>query len=263
MRYLRIFLLNAQYVFSHPSKSFVWLLIAMVVPLINLSFWLGALSAGKVVGVTLPFIVSYYLLLTVATSFIESHVERDIAYEDIQFGQLSAYLLKPFSYFWTNFYEDLPYRILLLTYGTMVLGILFLFFGKFLNFTSNPALLLGATVITMLAYFLSFISKTNLGMIAFWTTDIGGFLGLYSMVNLTFGGNIMPISLFPDWLARFTYLLPFPYMIYFPVIAFQGRLAVQEIYMVIFTQVLWIAILTVVYKLLWSRGIRKFSAVGQ
>lgn len=265
MRYIRIILLQFQYVFEHPSHSFVYFLISIVNPLVMIVFWIGALktSGNSLSGLQLSSITSYYFLLSLGSAFLMAHVENDVAKEDIKEGGLVTYLLKPFSYYWISFFEEIPYRVLQGLFGVLLGVVLILFFGNFFTFSDTVLIILLSILITILAYMISFTFKMIVGIIAFWLTDVGGFLQLIDAIIFVFAGFILPIHLFPEILRDITYVLPFPYMIYFPIVAFQGTLSIQELFRVIGVQCLWLGIFYVVYKVLWNKGIQKFTGVGQ
>ena len=100
-------------------------------------------------------------------------------------------------------------------------------------------------------------------MIAFWIQDIGGLYQLVEIVMLIFAGFLLPIELFPSAIAQISFMMPFSYMIYFPVVAFQGKLPVMELLHVIEVQSFWLVIFTAIYMVMWRNGIRKFTAFGQ
>jgi ABC-2 type transport system permease protein len=82
------------------------------------------------------------------------------------------------------------------------------------------------------------------------------------MLFLLFGGGVAPLELLPEPLQTIAYMLPFRLMMSFPIEILMGRLTVNEILIGLGSVVVWIAILFGVYKFLWARGIRQFSAFG-
>ena len=188
MRYVRIFLLHFQDLLVNRARSFVWFLLAFLNPLLIFLFWYGAFKGQNTLPAnwSLSEIASYYFLLIIATSLLTAHIEEDVAREDIQEGQLSKYLVKPFSYYWLKFYTELPHRLFQGFLGLVVFSFFLLFFGKFLNFTTDPNSLFLGLVILCLAFFLSFTFKMIVGIIAFWLIDIGGFFQLVDLIMLIF-----------------------------------------------------------------------------
>ena len=265
MRYTRIFFLHMQSIFEHRSRSLVWFLISLANPLLLLLFWKGTTSGANTIFGNWSFsaISSYYFLLIIASAFLTSHIEEDIAKFDIQLGVLSKYLLRPFSYLWMKFFEEIPYRILQGFYGVIVC-ILFLFlFGNLFVFTNDSFVVFQSLIIIVFAYFLSFIFKMIIGLLAFWLIETGGFYQLVEMILLIFAGYLMPLSLLPAQLMHIAYALPFSYMIYFPIVALEGKLTYGELVHVIGMQALWLLGFIVMYKIILNMGLRKFTALGQ
>lgn len=265
MRYVRIFLLHFQEAFDNKGRSFVWFL----VPLVNIStlllFWIGAFAekGNFIKDWSISSVSSYYFLLLIASSFLDVHIEESVAREDIQQGGLSKYLIKPFSYFWFKFFEEIPWRMIQGFFGLVIFINAFLFLGNFINLNNSIEGFFLSLIIMIFALFISFIFKMIVGISALWITDYSGLEQLVGITMLIFAGFIIPLEFFPSWLKTISYFLPFSYMIYFPVVAFTGKLAVVELFRVITVQVVWIIVLFLAYRLLWKKGIRKFTAFGQ
>ena len=62
-----------------------------------------------------------------------------------------------------------------------------------------------------------------MNLIAFWTLDIRGFIGLYLVVVAPFSGLYVPVHLFPDWLRTIAYATPFPSLLQLPIDVLSGR----------------------------------------
>lgn len=265
MKYAKIILLHFENLLEHRSRSFVWFLVSAIGCLIYVLFWLAATQGKKeIIPSWSSFkIISYYLFLLIASVFLTSHIEEDVAKEDIREGLLTKYLLKPFSYYWIKFFEELPYRVLQGFYGVIVLLILYLFFGKIFVLTNDFLIIILSIIIMIFAYFLFFTYKIIIGLIAFWLIDIGGFLQLQEMFILVFAGYVIPLEFLPKWLENIANILPFSYMIYYPIISFEGKLVHSQLIWIILFQAIWLFILILIYNFLWKKGLQKYSAVGQ
>lgn len=265
MRYYRIFLLKFQDVFIHRSRSFVWFIIALLQPVLFLLFWIGKLkgAGGSFAGWELPAITSYYFLIVVLAPFLMSHVEDDVAHDDIAQGNLVNYLTKPFSYFWYMFLRELPYRVLQGACGAVIFVVLLLFFHNFFIIATSPIQLFLSIFVIILAHMLAYMYKLIIGLLAFWFTDIGGLFQLSEALIFIFAGYILPLPLLPGAMANIAQFLPFAYMIYYPVVALQGGLSLPEVGGVILAQSCWIIILMLIYQFVWSQGIKKFTGVGR
>lgn len=264
MKYVRIFFLHFQDAIDARSRMVVWFLISLINPMVYLLFWRGAYTTlGQSSEWQMSSFASYYFLLVIASSFLLVHIEEYIAYFDIERGYLANSLLKPVSYFWYNFFHELPYRIIQGSFG--ILAFLFFFFAYpgLIQLHQNIETLLLSIVLILGAYVLSFLFKIILGISALFTTDFTGLSELLGVLILIFGGFIIPLDLFPQQFTQIIFFLPFPYMFYYPVIAIAGRLEVPGLVRVISIQGLWIIGFTLFYKFVWNKGIKLFTAVGR
>jgi ABC-2 type transport system permease protein len=266
MRYVKIFLIGCQDVLVNRGVSFVWFIISLLNPLILLFYWMGSLKGQHIgpSGWEYSSVVSYYLLLIVASAMLESHIEDTVARIDIQEGGLTKYLLKPFPYVTLRFLNDLPWRYIQGFFGIVILLVLrFGFKLDILRIAENPFILALALCVSVFGFVISFLFKMLLGMTAFWTTDYRGISEMTGVLMLLLGGFVVPLTFFPHWLLVIANSFPFAYVIYYPIVAFQGQLPMGEILRVLGIQALWIIMLYVLYKIMWRNGVRKYTALGQ
>lgn len=259
MRYLRILSLHMQQIFQERARSFIWFISALLQPLILIGLWTAAFKTqGSSSSWNLITAREYYLILIIVATLMP-WTEETVSKEDILARKLTQYLLKPFSYYWYKFYEEIPYRILQCFYAIIISIFLMIILG--LSVVKNINLL--SLTIIILGFFVAFNYKVIIGLLAFWFTEVVGILNLTATILLTFAGYIMPIPLLPKYLLPFVWFTPFPYMIYYPVISLQGKLTQYELLRVISLQLIWIFILYVLYRFMWKKGVQLFTSFGQ
>jgi ABC-2 type transport system permease protein len=83
-------------------------------------------------------------------------------------------------------------------------------------------------------------------------------MGLFGV----FSGYLVPLDLFPPWLAGLARFLPFRYMLAFPVEMMTGLLSRQRVLEELLIQWGFVAGLLLLVRLAWGRGLRRFSSVG-
>jgi len=71
-----------------------------------------------------------------------------------------------------------------------------------------------------------------------------------------------PLSLLPEWLQTLAAILPFRWMLAFPTELLLGRLTPTEVIWGAVTQVMWLGLSWGILAVVWSRGVRRYSAVG-
>ena len=114
----------------------------------------------------------------------------------------------------------------------------------------------------LLGVSLSFLLRFGMNLIAFWTIDIRGFIGLYFVVVAPFSGLYVPVHLFPDWLKTIAYATPFPSLLQFPIDVLSGRVLGADALLVVAMQVGWFVLLLVATRWLMSRAARKLVVQG-
>jgi ABC-2 type transport system permease protein len=210
-------------------------------------------------GWTLSSATGYYLLLILAPALLMAHPEIPVLRDDIERGELAGRLLKPLSYYWQRFFHEIPYRLFQGGCGVIIYIVLTFYLGNFIeiNFTLPKIGLIAILVI--LAYFIAFTFKMIVAIVAFWTTDIRGLHELIEVLIVIFGGFIVPINLLPSLLEKIANILPFSYIIYYPIIAIQGSLSLDSLLKIIGIQLIWLVTLIILFKLTWKKAIRAFT----
>jgi len=265
MRYFRIFFLHFQQAFALRSRSMVWFLISLFNPVLFYIFWAGAYhEKGNIfTSWNLSNVAVYYILLVIAGSLLIVHIEEDVAHWDIQEGGLSRYILKPFPYIWLKFFEELPWRLIQGAFGIITFVVFRILLGDFLSVSLPLSIVILAVCIWIFAYLLSFFYKMILGISALWITDYSGLQQISEVVIVIFAGLLMPLEFLPDTVRQIATALPFSYIIYYPLVALQGKLNIVDMLRVIGIQSLWIIGLHFLFQLLWKKGVKLFTGIGQ
>jgi ABC-2 type transport system permease protein len=92
--------------------------------------------------------------------------------------------------------------------------------------------------------------------------EIQSFIILSLAIETILGGQMFPLDLLPDWIFRISQWLPYYYQMYFPTAIFTGRLDQSEALSGLAIQAFWVVALLGLAQLLWTRGLRRHTAVG-
>ncbi len=262
-KYRHVFLVGLQgnlvYRWNFAIRGFFSLFHLVVVFIL----W-GAAFAGKstIGGFDLAQTMTYFVVLLMMQFFIGAFNEDYQISEEIRNGLINQFLLKPINYF--------LYRFTIYGAARFVSGLLFLiplavaypFIDQHLSFP--PELWrLGVGLIAMVqSALIQFSIAFCFGLLTFWFLEIQGFVILSFAIESLLGGQMFPLDLMPEWVFRFAQYLPFYYQMYFPVAIFTGRidqaLAVQGLGI----QAVWVVLLLAFNHFLWTRGLRRHTAVG-
>jgi ABC-2 type transport system permease protein len=254
---LRIYLREC---LAYPAATFIWMLADAQTAMILPAVWLAcAGDAGAVAGMSRPDLVTYYLASMVLTQFITCHLMWDIGW-DIREGDFNAHLLRPMSYFRMNLARNLAWRWSKLLLFLPVAAIVFLIYSPV--GTSPVHVTWPFVVSVLLAQTLSYVSGFCVAMTALWTTEFMSTFRLYYLPEMFLSGRLVPLSTLPVGVAALSTYTHFRYMNYFCVEILMGKLAPPQILSGILIQVAWIGGFTVLARVLFLAGTRRYVGAG-
>ena len=142
-----------------------------------------------------------------------------------------------------------------------------------------PTLLLGAALVGIalpsswtayplglvslaLAVSISFVCRYGVNLIAFWTLDIRGYLGLYVLVLGLLSGLYVPVHIFSDWLRAIAHASPFPSMLQSPIDVLSGRASEVAAIAVLGVQCGWLVALVALTRVVGWRASKRLVVQG-
>jgi ABC-2 type transport system permease protein len=114
----------------------------------------------------------------------------------------------------------------------------------------------------ILAYMIRFLSHWVLGLVAFWTTRATSIYEVFFVAEIFLTGRLAPLELLPGWVVVVASVLPFRWMISFPVELLLGRVAPEDMWIGFGAQLIWLAIMVLLLKIVWTAANRRYTAVG-
>jgi len=230
----------------------------------TISLW-RAIYAGKegaIAGYTLTQMVSYYLVITLVDALTAVAEDDWQIAAEIKDGNISQFLLKPIDY--------LCYRLTLYAAGRVVFTACALVpAGLFIYFQRQDLVLPGDIgtwglfgFSLFLTALLQFLLSFTMALLAFWVLEVSTFIFILYAFETLANGHFFPIDILPAPVLQLLYLTPFPYQLFFPVNICLGRIQGAQVYQGLAVQACWVIALYALARFVWSRGIRKYSAVG-
>ena len=107
---------------------------------------------------------------------------------------------------------------------------------------------------------LQFLLQYTLAMFAFWTEKASSLQELSFLMYIFLSGVVAPIAVFPENVKQFVQWLPYPYVIDFPANILTGLPV--DLHRGILMIYGWSALLWVINRWLWKRGLRQYSGMG-
>ena len=218
-------------------------------------------TAGDISGYSLSAMVSYYLLVTIVDALTAVNEDDWQIAADIRDGNISQFLLKPIDY--------LTYRLCLFFSGRLIYTVVaivpvgFFIFSLRHYFVAPVAGHFGWFALSMvLTGLLQFFMSYTMALLAFWVLEVSTLIFILFAFEYIAGGHLFPLNLLPPAVSTALSFTPFPYQLYFPVSIYLGQTSGEAMARGLFIQAAWTILFYLLARLVWSRGIRKYSAVG-
>jgi ABC-2 type transport system permease protein len=238
---------------------FIWIF-AMVLPLIMLAGWLSIAESGPVGRFGREDFIAYYI----ASLFVRNLTGIWVIWEqdrDIRQGRLSFKLLKPMNpivHYIALGLGSKPIRVGILI--PVVLAIPFLIPG--VHFVTDPLQLALFVPAVFGAWAIAFLIQYTTGLLGFWISQSLSLHDAWFAVFSLLSGYLIPLELFPPRVRDVLFLTPFRYMLSFPVEIFTKQLNLAQIVQGLAVQWMWLLVFYFLYRFVWARGLKRYSAVG-
>jgi ABC-2 type transport system permease protein len=259
--YRALFVANFQQATQYRVQSVLWLLFAIIRPVVFLAAWSAAAVAqgGAIGGFDVADFAGYYICVTLVTQLAMSWDAYDFEFE-IRQGRLAPKLLRPLHPLHYAVVANVVFKVT--TLPVLVPALVALAFAFQARFETQlwhvvvfiPSVVLGAA--------LRFVFGWALASVAFWTTRIHAIMHLYDRFAFLFAGQVAPLSLLPGPLAAVGYALPFGYMLWAPAEILRGGVTPAQAGLMLAGQLVWLGVSWVAFVAIWRVGLRQFSAVG-
>jgi ABC-2 type transport system permease protein len=242
-------------------RSFFFLLAFgwMIPPLIYLLVWSSAAGDGAIAGLSRGDFVAYYLILILVNQVTYAQTNWTVG-DLIRYGQMNRVLLRPLPPIYDALASELAGKVVYLAFDVPVVGLLALVLHPELKLTLEGGLAFLPAL--LLAWALRFFWGYCLALLAFWATRADALLGLQDALVFLLAGQVAPVALLPGVLQSAAKILPFRYMVSFPVEVLTGQAAGAALLKGFALQAGWLALAVALYAVIWRAGLRRYAAVG-
>ncbi|MDY8025791.1 ABC transporter permease [Paenibacillus polymyxa] len=217
-------------------------------------------DAGSIGGFTAAQMTTYVAVSWMARAFYFNNLDREIS-TDIRDGSIAIQMIRPYNYVLVKFMQGLGegmFRFMLFMIPGMAIAML-LFPVKL---PTDPVAWVGFLVMLFFSFMINTQINIITGLTAFFIENNEGMMRMKRVVVDLFSGLILPISLFPGWLATIAQWMPFQAITYLPGSVFTGRVKGVGIWNVLGIQVIWLVVLLVPMIIIWRLARRRLFVQG-
>lgn len=202
--------------------------------------------------------VVWYLAVTEAIVMGSPRLVNTLS-EEIKQGDIAYRLTKPVNYVLYNYAQYLGEAVIRIAMNLVIAGaVAFTFFGfPKLSLTSVVVFLAAAAI----AISMQFTLQMTISLLLFWIEDGRGLDLIVSRMVMILGGMMIPLPLFPHWLAAICAWLPFQVVAYLPansLVHLQGGNIGSDL----LRAFVWTGAFAVLCSLLYRKGVKQLNVQG-
>ena len=257
----RMIVINLQVSLAYRGEFVFYMLGAIFTPLFSAFVWRAALASGATLPVDHSYIMTYFVLLAVVSMLTSAWLSGFMA-DEIRFGSLSKWLVRPGSYFYELAANNVGEKILKIFILLPMVAIFALVFRSDIALDAPAWRWLVMLVAIVLGAVLAFSFDVAEGSLGFWVEDLGGIVKARGLVMSVLAGQLVPLALFPDWAQGFMKIQPFRYFLSFQLEIVVGNLSVREIAFGLTMQAGYAVLFILLARWLWNTGKRSYAAAG-
>jgi ABC-2 type transport system permease protein len=231
----------------------------MIPPLIYLLVWSTAAGEGSLGGYTRGGFVAYYLVLILVNQITYAQVNWTVG-DLIRYGQINHILLRPIAPVFDALASEIAGKFVYLVFDLPILIVLAVIMKPEMSFTPEKG---GLFLLALLfAWALRFLWGYWIALLAFWSARADALLTLQDSLIFLLAGQVAPIALLPGILKSVAVVLPFRYMVSFPVEVLTGSLSGNELTSGFSIQLVWLAAASILTLAIWRSGVQRYAGFG-
>jgi ABC-2 type transport system permease protein len=243
---------------AYRAEFLVWVL-TTTQPLIMMALWTSVAGDGTFGRYSADDYVAYYLAVLIVRQLTGNWVAWQMS-EDIRMGVMAMRLLRPIHPFFAyaaSHAAAIPFRSAI----ALPLAFALLVSSGRSALVDDPLQLALLVPSLALAWLMTFVALFAIGALAFWFTQTMAIANLWFGAYGLLSGYLMPLPMLGGFGHVASYL-PFRYMLSAPVEIMTVPQTGEQLAALLGGQLAWTAILLAVALAAWSRGVKRFEAVG-
>ena len=208
-------------------------------------------------------IVAYYLMVMVSRAFSSMPGLSSGVARQVRDGTIKKFLIQPVDLVGCLLLQRIAHKLVYYLVAFLPFALVFfLLRGYFASGWPDADVLAVFFASLVLSFLLGFFLEISIGLISFWFLEIASLTFVYMLLNFFLSGHMFPLELLPESVQFFVDLLPFKYLAYFPAAVFLGKVEGTEMYTGLAVEAAWVAFFILTARVLWHRGVKRYSGFG-
>lgn len=262
-KYILVFQNTFSEYLAYRINFILWRVRVIISILISYFLWQTVFKAHSILlGYQQTTMLTYILLMTFLNSVVFSTQTFRIASE-IHEGALSNFLLQPINIFGFNFARDLADKCINIVASVIELILFFIILKPPFFYQTNSTIIFLFCISMVFATILYFCINVILSSIGFWSRESWAPRFVFFILVTFLAGTYFPLDIVPPFIYSILRLLPFTYLIYFPLKIYLGTFSYDQIIFGFIMQIVWTLSLYFLMKKIWRSGLKLYTAEGR
>ncbi|KKS96054.1 MAG: hypothetical protein UV73_C0012G0082 [Candidatus Gottesmanbacteria bacterium GW2011_GWA2_43_14] len=241
----------------------LWRVRVVVSVLITFFLWQTIFSGKEVIfNYSESQMMTYIILLSFISAVVLSTQTFRVA-EEINRGTLSNFLIRPISYFRFNIARDLSDKMINIAFSLVEVPLIILLFRPAFFWQTDPLNWLLFAAALFLSSLLYFEISMLLSFIGFWSREVWAPRFIFFILIAFLAGTYFPLDIVPPAVYSILRVLPFTYLVFFPLRIYLGGLDSQALVVGFGVTIVWLFILFFVMRRVWQNGLKYYTSEGQ
>lgn len=211
-------------------------------------------------GYDLSAMITYYFLVYYVKQLTTNYFDWGIS-NKINKGYFADFLYKPIGHRLYYVGNNLAGKTIRFMVSLPVIIVMTTLLYRYLELPAADSFvyfLLAVILAAVLNMYVSYLA----GYFAFWMEKADSVLYFKDTFIYYLSGSMIPLSFFGESLSGILNILPFRYLVSFPIEIYLGKVGGTSLMQGFFCATLWLIVFLVLERVVYKRGIKKFSAVG-
>ncbi len=263
-KFRKIFEISLQNRFEYRLNSFLWMIYSFIPILTSMALWNTVYTQNRNIAgfYSRNEMMTYYFIMMIVTNLLQVGYDYHGVANDIKTGGINTYLVRPYDFMTYKFIYSLSENVLFVVIGTIPIAVIWFLFRDMISVDVNGKDWVFFLLAIIIGYIIHFESLFIMSICAFFMNSITSLYMTLNILKSIVSGQLFPLSILPNYFFIVLKYSPFQYIAYYPVCILQKRYSYKEmIYFTVFGCI-WAVILFVLSRVVWKKGLTKYSAFG-
>ncbi len=226
----------------------------------------GSGPDAEIQGFRFGDIVAYNLLVIISRAFSSMPGLTSGIANQVRDGEVKKFLIQPVDLVGCLLIQRVAHKLVYYMIAFLPFALVFFLCRSFfIDGWPGADVMVVFLLSLVFSFLLGFFLEACLGLVSFWFLEVTSLTFIYMLFNFFLSGHMFPLDFLPSEpvdIRGMVEYLPFKYLAYFPAAVFLGKISGPDMYWGLAVEIGWVVFFIVSARLLWWRGVKRYSGFG-